>query len=1002
MFSEGEMTQGRMESTRRSGPHIEKVLEKLLRALSMWVIPLAIALFSLLALSAWDDRYSSEPLQQLEFQALLDESGELTAKEALARLANEKNRQQYETRLSKAPVWFRIPLDPPISGTDWVEIPSRHLKEIACWDTQTDRLLGQAGSGEASGEIRTIKSGYALQAQSTRSDILCRASFQGPARLTALLWSDHGLSVSEQDFHRKSGLLDGGVLMLAAFVLIAALINREPLYIIFAAWLVVTLRIAATSGGWDGQWLNHTIPPEWLAPIRSVTRALWAILTVTLFKALLQEEIRKARTSLWVHVAEWLCLGLLVAAFTLPRHIFLMTMWGVGTVALVLLLAALFRIVSRTRSLVAVWYSASLTVTLLSGLSEIAAAAFGIKHFLEVFNTVNAALSSALLAALAIAEQMRQEHRGRLAAQAQLQHTYDSMPIGMFTLDLQGRFTNINPALRRMLGPRALRNQQHTWQQFFGVDIWHQLLEVVQFSDDGEFEFRCQVDITGSEGPRRYLVKAALSGDTIEGSLQDITEKSIAAEELTFLADHDALTKVLNRRGIEKAYNEAIVQVDADHPMALAYLDLDRFKLINELYGHNAGDEVLRQFCLRVQSLLSGRMQLGRMGGDQFVILLPDTRMPLATVICRGIVSAVDEKPFRVAEKAFHVRVSIGLVEVHRSSALKEVISTADHACRQAKLGSPRGLVVYEQNSPAYLEHQAELRLISDISAGEVIDGLYLQMQPIMSLTRPHDALNFEVLLRMRDAAGAEVPIGRVLSAAEHSGRMSMIDRWVLNHTLAWLDQHRAQLQRTQFVCINLSGASLNDEEFMQEVFDTLRRNSHVCGFLCVEITESVALHDLQNTRRFIERVRSYGARVALDDFGAGYTSFSYLKELPADLLKIDGGFIVNMNQHPANVSIVEAIVNLARNLGMKTIAEWAEDPATVQALAEIGVDYVQGFVVARPMDPALMLQSSSAAGFIQSAELRRFVDAVERQNNPLAQLDLLGDGDKSGPPKIH
>jgi EAL domain-containing protein (putative c-di-GMP-specific phosphodiesterase class I) len=258
------------------------------------------------------------------------------------------------------------------------------------------------------------------------------------------------------------------------------------------------------------------------------------------------------------------------------------------------------------------------------------------------------------------------------------------------------------------------------------------------------------------------------------------------------------------------------------------------------------------------------------------------------------------------------------------------------------------------------------------------------------------------VLLRMRDTAGELVPVSRVIAAAEDSGRMSKIDHWVLTTTLAWLDQHRAKLLRTQFVCINLSGASLNDEEFMLEVFDMLRRNSHISSFLCIEITESIALHDLKNPRRFIDKVRGYGARVALDDFGAGYTSFSYLKELPADLLKIDGSFVVNMNQHPANVSIVEAIVNLARNLGMKTIAEWAEDAATVQALAEIGVDYVQGFAVAHPMDPELLLQASSAASFIQDVELQHFVDAQERENNTLAQLDLILDNDREAQRKIH
>ena len=996
------MTQHLTDWVRERGARAQLLLERAYWAFSVFLIPFAIVVFSLAALTFWDDLYSAEPQRQLELRVLPEGEQELSVTRASELLHAVRPKKQFETRLSEEPFWFLIEPSATPQAQSVIEIPSRHVVQLACWNAGTQAALGQTAGGQASGDLVRVKSGHALKIDATAGPVICRAAFQGPAKLTALLWSPQELDVSAQDFHRRSGLLDGGIMMLAAFVLITALINRQNLYVIFAAWLVLTLRISATAGGWDAQWLNHAVPSDWLPQARSISRAVWAILTVTLFKALLGEDLKKIRSGILVNIAEWLCLGLLVAAFVLSREDFLVAMWVIGTAALLLALTALINIVLRTRSLVAVWYSASLTVTLFSGLSEIAAAAFGFKHLLEIFNTVNAALSSGLLAALAIAEQMRQEHRGRLAAQAQLQHTYDAMPIGMFTLDLQGRFTSINPALRRMLGPRAHKNYHHTWQQYFGVDIWHQLLDVVQFSDDGEFEFRCQMDITGSEGPRRYLVKAALSGDTIEGSLQDVTEKSIAAEELTFLADNDALTKVLNRRGIEKMFNEATVLVDPDHPMALAYLDLDRFKLINDLYGHNAGDEVLRQFCQRVNSLLSGRMRLGRVGGDQFVILLTDTRMPLATVICRGIVNAVDEKPFRVGEKAFHVRVSIGLIEVSRGAQLKEVISTADHACREAKLGQHKGLVVYERDSPAFLEHQAEIRLIGEISGGEIIEGLYLEMQPIMSLTRPHDALNFEVLLRMRDASGAQVPVGRVLAAAEHSGRMSLVDRWVLTTTLAWLDQHRARLQRTQFVCINLSGASLNDEEFMQEVFDILRRNSHVSSFLSIEITESVALHDLQNTRRFIDRVRSFGARVALDDFGAGYTSFSYLKELPADLLKIDGSFVVNMNQHPANVSIVEAIVNLARNLGMKTIAEWAEDASTVQALAEIGVDYVQGYAVAYPMASDKLLEGSSAASFVQSPELRRFLDSIDRQNNPLAQLDLLNDSDKPSPPKIH
>jgi EAL domain-containing protein (putative c-di-GMP-specific phosphodiesterase class I) len=228
------------------------------------------------------------------------------------------------------------------------------------------------------------------------------------------------------------------------------------------------------------------------------------------------------------------------------------------------------------------------------------------------------------------------------------------------------------------------------------------------------------------------------------------------------------------------------------------------------------------------------------------------------------------------------------------------------------------------------------------------------------------------------------VGAGPLISAAEKSGRAGVIDRWVLSSVLDWIAAHGSRLGNTRFVCMNLSGASLNDERFVQDTLEILARRREVAHRLCIEITESVALHDLDNTRRFIEQVRAHGVKVALDDFGAGYTSFSYLKELPADVLKIDGNFIVNINAHPANVAIVEAIVNLAVNLGMKTIAEWAEDTATVRTLAEIGVDYVQGWAVARAQAPERLLQAKSSADFIDDPELAQLVACLGGEQVPL------------------
>jgi len=235
------------------------------------------------------------------------------------------------------------------------------------------------------------------------------------------------------------------------------------------------------------------------------------------------------------------------------------------------------------------------------------------------------------------------------------------------------------------------------------------------------------------------------------------------------------------------------------------------------------------------------------------------------------------------------------------------------------------------------------------------------------------------------------VPAGKIIAAAEANGTIGELDKWVLTSTLVWLTENLSRLPNTRFVCVNLSGASLNDEAFIEDTFRILSRFGPVVKYLCMEITESVALHDIANSRRFIERLKSCGAKIALDDFGAGYSSFSYLKEFAADALKIDGGFIKRMHEHPANYAIVEAIVELARNLGMRSIAEWVEDYPTVEALAELGVDYVQGWAIAKPMAPDEILRARSAASFITDEQVKAFVAGGAQPGwpNDLSASDL-------------
>jgi diguanylate cyclase (GGDEF)-like protein len=975
-----------------SGQQRDRALSRLdfwLYVFSAYAVPLCIALLSIIAFLAWDSQYFSGTPQEVEFRYVKEgPTLPLTPAAAAEAVLKKPGVLFVDTRRSEDPFWFAFET-PPHSKKSSIEFPSRHAVTLQCWNEKLE-AIGQADRNGTFGAISQEKAGFAMAVpdSSFANNWICKTSFVGPARLTVSLWDSAALDRSSSDFHRKAGLLDGGLIMLALFMLVTAMIVRQSRYLLFACWLVLNLRLGSLSNGWDAQWLGQAIPFEWVLRARLLTVSLYCLVTIALFAAMFKESIRKVTTIWPLQVLQAASVPLFILSATLSYQAFLPFLWAFSATTVITLVYLLVRLLIHERSGVALLYAGSLSITLLASLFEVLSAAFGLRGLTNAANSVTAALSSGLLASLAIAEQMRQEHQERLNAQAKLEHTYEAMPIGLFTMDVTGRFTSVNPALKTMLGMKAMDTTASStgtrWSDYLDPGAFSTLLNLLYDNETAELEIdslethslshaQGQGHVQGQANVKRFLVKASLARNKVEASLQDITDKAKALKELHFLVNNDPLTKVLNRRGIEKALHEALADVDNGKPFALAYLDLDRFKLVNGLFGHSAGDEVLKQICARVAKMLSGEQKIGRIGGDEFLVIFPNTPIELATWSCRGIVTSIGAQSYVLGENAFQVRASIGLVEVSSSVSTKHIIATADRACRAAKKAN-QGVVVYDKSARAFHDHEAEFHIVERLSHSTGPQGLLLEMQPIMSFSNPYGTLNFEVLLRMRDEDGSIIGAGQVISAAENSGRTTIIDRWVMTTTLEWISANLASLGNTNFVCMNLSGASLNDERFLQDAVTMLEEHPDGAVRLCIEITESVALHDRGNTRRFIDKVRACGAKVALDDFGAGYTSFSYLKELPADVLKIDGSFIVNMNEHPANIAIVEAIVNLAKSLGMQTIAEWAEDAETVETLAEVGVDHVQGYAIARPALPEKILAARSAADFVPPGPLANYL----------------------------
>ena len=982
------------------GQRAQVALDSFLYGLGVYAVPAAILVVTLIALIAWRDQYPVGGATPVRFSVLEEHGTSLQPIQALQELRDQPTVQHRDTKLSEAPFWFAFAVSPSADGEPLdVELPSRHAVDATCWDAADLHRLGTANRMESSGRMKEVKAGFklVLGQVATPAEVLCRSTFSGPARISVVRWSQSQLEVSNQQFNRDAGLLEGGLAMLSAFVLLTALINRQWMYVLFAAWLMTSLRLGALSAGWDLNWFDRAVPLEWIFPLRKVTEAVFYTLTIVLFSWLFADELRRVGYSRLLRVVKWSCLPLLLSALILPYALFLPYLWATTAISIAALAFLLVRILVVTHSRVAIWYSISLAITLSASLYEVVAAALGVKELIGSVNSVTAALSSSLMVALAIAEQLRQEHLDRVKAQSELSDAYEAIPIGLFTLDHNGLFERVNPALTQMLGVDPSQGQREHWSDHFEHGAWRRLQDVARRDAAQEKEMEIDGYVRENGEAKRFLVKATLNADKVEGSLQDVTEKSKADARLRFLADHDPLTGVLNRRGIEGLLEQAVAQLDESHPVALAYLDLDRFKLINDLFGHLAGDEVLRQVCRRVGELLAENHLIGRVGGDEFIVVFDRTTIDEAAAVCRRIIDRIETSSYLTGDKAFQVKGSIGLIELADGVRVKDAIYMADRACRAAKKRSGDGLVTYDKTAPEFGERERELRLVEHLGAGKAPDGLFLVMQPIMSLREPYQSHNFEVLLRLREADGSIMPAGKIIEAAETNGRAAVIDRWVLLQTLEWLELHHARLPNTHFVCMNLSGASLNDEKFTHDAFSMLARHRRGAQRLCIEITESVALQDLETTRRFIDTARGFGAKIALDDFGAGYTSFSYLKELPADAVKIDGSFVTAITTHPANLSIVEAIVELARNLGMQSIAEWAEDRATVEALWRIGVDYVQGYAVSRPLDPAAILGADCSPSFIRDADVAQFVRGALAPARSLELWDPLDDSSSIG-----
>ncbi len=560
-------------------------------------------------------------------------------------------------------------------------------------------------------------------------------------------------------------------------------------------------------------------------------------------------------------------------------------------------------------------------------------------------------------------------HRRALESARHYRHLYYSAPVALVSTDPDGTVLRWNDRADGWFSDRLRKGRVNTLDALLGTEGATALLAEVA----REGRHRCELRLHGGTGAaeRVCAVEASRVGDAVEISLVDVSERSRLADTLDRMAHHDVLTEQLNRRGLERAL-EARLRDARGGATAMVYVDLDRFKAINDVFGHAVGDLVVAEVARRLRSTLPDDAALARIGGDEFVALLPGFGVDDAQPVAIELLNALNAEPCLADGLRLDVEASLGVVEVAAPMQVREALALADEACARAKRGGGGRITALRPGDGALDALRASVRLGSMLKSRLPVDRLRLYAQPIVPLARDAGPCAFEVLLRTCGDDGRVESPGPLLEAAERHGAMPAIDRFVLERTVEHLAANPSHARAAGFFAVNLSGPSLNDERFVRDAVALLRSHRAIASKLCLEITESVAVHDLRAARRCIEAFVDVGASIALDDFGAGYTSFAYLKHLPASMIKIDGQFVVGLEHDARQRGIVQAIARLAHELDMACLAEWVESPQTLRALLELDVDYAQGFLFERPREIASWVGRSVPLGALHEAREAR------------------------------
>lgn len=448
----------------------------------------------------------------------------------------------------------------------------------------------------------------------------------------------------------------------------------------------------------------------------------------------------------------------------------------------------------------------------------------------------------------------------------------------------------------------------------------------------------------------------------------ELAERKVMEARLKHLVAHDDLTGLANRRRLEQALELAVIRARNFHRTnALLYLDLDQFKVVNDAEGHDVGDRMLLEVANCLRGFVKPGQLVARIGSDEFTILLEHVSESEALEFAEALRKGLGDSCFSTAGATYHMGASIGLVlnTPEEEASVSELLARADQACHVAKTQGRNTVYMFSGDDAGLRELRSDAHWVPLIRSALADDNFFLVFQPIMQLV-DNKITHYEILIRMRGASGEVFTPDDFIPVAERMGLIHQIDLWVVEHSLdflASLPAHQADVS----VSINLSGHAFQDRTLLPLVKQKLEMTWVSASRLTFEITETAAITNFSETRDMVARLRALGCRFALDDFGSGFCSFSYIKNYPVDMLKIDGSFITNLINDETDQLLVKSMIDVAHSLGKKVIAEYVENKSVLDMLVEFGVDYVQGYYIGRPA-PSLIEEESGSHGLMPAA----------------------------------